>query len=307
MFPAFLILFREVLEMALILGVVMAATRGVPSRNRWVLLGIAGGLIGSAGVALFAEQISGALEGMGQEVFNATVLGLAAAMIAWTVIWMQQHGRELAAKIKQVGKAVTDGDLPLYSLALLVSLSMWREGAEVVLFMYGILSTTKESLLAIFAGAAAGAVVAGLVGAALYYGLIKLSSKYLFTVTGWLLIFLACGMASQSASFLVAADMLPAVVPMMWDSSWLLSEHSLMGKIMHSLVGYSANPSGMEVIVYLVTFAVIMALLAFARHRTLLVSFQGRKAGMAAFLVGLGLMLLQSPSAEAAKHAFLPL
>lgn len=306
MFPAFLILFREILEMSLILGIVMAATRGIASRNRWVILGVTGGLLGSAAVALFADQISQALEGMGQEVFNAVVLGLAAVMIAWTVVWMQQHGRELAAKIKQVGKAVTEGDMPLYSIAILVSLSMWREGSEVVLFMYGILSTTKESFLSVMTGAAAGTLLASVIGMMLYFGLVKLPSKYFFSVTGWLLVFLACGMASQAAHFLVAADMLPAVVPSMWDSSWLLSEQTLLGKIMHSLVGYSSNPSGMEVIVYFSTFVMIMVLLTFARHKTLLVSFRRRHVVTVIVLFAAATYLVSAKPASAGFYLYDP-
>lgn len=265
MLSTFLIWFREVMEIAIILGIIMAATRGVPSRNYWVGLGIVGGLSGSAVVAFFADGISNWMEGMGQEAFNALILWGAVLMITWTVVWMKKHGREIAQKMKQVGQAVSDGRLPLYSVAVVVSLSMWREGAEIVLFMTGILSTTKESLLAIIAGGAAGFALAAALGVMLYFGLIKLSTRYLFSVTSWLLVLLACGMAAQATGYLVAADLVAPIVPMLWDTSRLLSEDSLAGKILHSMIGYTARPSGAQAVAYIATFVAISFLLELTR------------------------------------------
>src|SRR5690349_9912910 len=112
MFAALLLVFREVLEAALIVTIVLAVTRGVPGRGKWVLGGIAAGVVGAIVVALFAESIANAMEGMGQEVFNAGVLLLAVVMLAWHAIWMAQHGRELAAQMKAIGGAVAQRTRP---------------------------------------------------------------------------------------------------------------------------------------------------------------------------------------------------
>ena len=157
MIPAFIIAFREFLEIAIIITIILAATRGVAGRSRWICIGLVGGLAGAVLVAVFATTISDAMEGVGQEIFNAAILTVAVLMIIWTVVWMQSHGRALAHKMKGVGKAVTDGDVPLYSLAMVVSLAMWREGAEIVLFMAGIISSSQESILSIMTGGFAGA------------------------------------------------------------------------------------------------------------------------------------------------------
>jgi high-affinity iron transporter len=266
MLPTFIIFFREILEISIILSIILAATRGVAGRGAWIWAGIAGGVIGSALVAAFASTISNAVEGMGQEVFNASVLFVAVFMIGWTVVWMQTHARELSQKIKQVGRDVHDGKLPLYALAVVVSLSMWREGAEIVLFMTGILATSEESLLAIIAGGAAGTVVAATIGTLLYFGLIKISMRYMFATTSWLLVLLACGMSAQAAGFLTAADMLPVLVQQVWDSSWLLSESSIFGKILHAMLGYTERPSGVQLVFYIGTFAVIAGLLKWTQR-----------------------------------------
>lgn len=260
MFPAFIICFREFLEIAIIITIILAATRGVVGRGKWVSVGLVGGLIGAVLVAVFANSISAAMEGVGQEIFNAIILGVAVLMIIWTVVWMQSHGRALAQKMKQVGKAVSEGDVPLYSLAVVVSLAMWREGAEIVLFMTGIISSSQESVFSIMTGGLAGAFLATSIGFLLYFGLIKLSSKHLFSVTGWLLILLACGMSAQIAGYLNAADILPTFGNT-WDSGWLLSQDSIIGKILHAMLGYSERPSVIQLIFYALTMVIILSLL----------------------------------------------
>lgn len=266
MLPSFIILFREVLEISIILSIIMAATRGVANRGRWIWAGIGGGVIGSLLVAFFAEAISSAVEGMGQELFNAIVLFLAVLMIGWTVVWMQSHGREIAQKMKHIGHAVHEGKLPMYALAVAVSLTMWREGAEIVLFMYGIFSATEESMIAIIAGALAGGFCAGVIGALLYLGLIKIHTRYLFATSSWLLILVACGMSAQATGYLIAADMLPTL-GQVWDSAWLLSEGSLLGKILHAMLGYSERPDAMQLLAYLSTLLVIVALLKHTQRK----------------------------------------
>jgi len=125
------LVFREVLEAALIVSVVFAATRGVPSRTRWVGAGILAGVLGAVGVALSAGLIADAAAGMGPELFNATVLFAAVAMIAWHAIWMATHGREMAMQMQTLGAEVSVGQRPLAALLIVVALAVLREGSEV--------------------------------------------------------------------------------------------------------------------------------------------------------------------------------
>lgn len=259
MFSSFVILFREVLEIAVIVSVILAAMRGVNGRGRMVLLGITGGIAGSAIIAIFAGSISSAINGVGQEIFNAAVLSIAVVMIAWTVVWMQVHGRQITQRMKKIGQEAADGRTPLYSVAVVVSLAMWREGTEIVLFTAGIISTTQESIVHVLAGGVAGALTALVLGVLLYLGLITISTKHLFNVTGILLIFLASGMSAGVAEYLSAADIIPAY-DKLWDSGWLISQDSIIGKIMHAMFGYVEQPSIMQVIFYITTFASIYSL-----------------------------------------------
>ncbi len=260
MLASALILFREVFEAALIIGIVMAATKEVVGRTRWVLFGIGGGLVGAAGVAVFAQNIGTAAEGMGQEYFNAAVLFLAVLMLGWHNVWMSRHGREIAQQMNAVGDAVSLGARPLYALAIVVGLATLREGAEVVLFLYGIAlggGAAAEMMTGSLLGLAAG----GALGAALYFGLLRIPTKHLFRVTSWMILLLAAGLASQGAHYLVQADLLPTFGQAIWDSSHLLSERSMTGQLLHVLIGYSARPDGIQLVFYVATLLIIGGLM----------------------------------------------
>ena len=256
MLSAALIVFREVLEAALIIGIVLTATRGVTGRARAIALGIAAGIGGACLVAYFADTLAQAAQGLGPELFNAGILLVATAMLAWHNLWMVQHGRELATQMNQVGKAVFTGNRPVQVLALVVALAVLREGAEVVLFAYGIAAAGTEPVTLLMGGLLG--VVAGMaVGGALYLGLLRIPTRYLFAVTSGLLVLLAAGMAAQASAFLIQAGLLPAIKPVLWDTSAVLSEKSVFGQMLHTLVGYVDRPTGMQLLVYVFAVALI--------------------------------------------------
>jgi high-affinity iron transporter len=255
-----IIAFREVLEASLIVGIVLAASQGVKRRGWWIGGGIAAGIIGSCLVAGFAETIATAASGIGQELLNATILFLAVAMLGWHNVWMGKHGRELAEHASALGKDVGTGARPLYALAVVVGMAVLREGSELVLFLYSI-AAGGGSASDLALGGALGVGAGILMGAALYLGLLRIPTRHLFTVTSWLILLLAAGMASQAAAFLVQADILPAIDPTLWDTSALLSDDGIPGKIMHALVGYVARPAGIQVVFWGMTIVVIGGLM----------------------------------------------
>jgi high-affinity iron transporter len=264
MLGALVIVFREVIEAGLIVGIVMAATRGVAGRGRWVGFGIAAGVLGATIVAAFAGAISQAFEGAGQELFNASVLGVAVVMLMWHNAWMARHGREIAEEMRTIGTAVSEGAKPLTALAIVVGLAVLREGAEVVLFLYGIMAQGTSGaalLMGGLLGIATGAAFTGLT----YYGLLAIPSRYIFSVTSWLIALLAAGMAAQAVQFLNNAGVVVALDRTVWDTSWLLSEGSLFGKLLHTLIGYSERPTEMQLMTYIATLLAMFLLMRFAR------------------------------------------
>jgi high-affinity iron transporter len=251
-----LLVFREVLEAALIVSVVAAATRGVRRRSLFVGGGIGLGVFGALLVAAFAGAIAQSLSGVGQELFNAAVLLAAVVMIGWHVIWMSSHGRELTQHMKAVGSSVRTGASSLTMLLAVVALAVLREGSEIVLFLTGMLAGGADGL---YQGLVLGLLGGALVGFALYFGLLRIPIRHFFTATNWMLVLLAAGLASSAARYLVQADLLPAWGNQVWDSSWLLSNGSLAGSILHILVGYEARPSGIQLVFYATAVLVLVS------------------------------------------------
>jgi high-affinity iron transporter len=256
-----IIVFREVLEASLVAGIVLAASRGVPHRGVWVTSGIAAGVLGAALVAGCAGAIAAAVNGIGQELFNAAILFIAVAMLGWHNIWMNRHGRELAAAAASLGKAVLGRSRPLYALAVVVGIAVLREGSEVVLFLYGIAIASGVGALSMLGGGVLGLAGGAAIGALIYLGLLAIPLRRLFTVTNWLILLLAAGMASQGAAFLMQANLLPSLGNELWDTSSILSENSVLGLLLHVLIGYSAQPAGIQVVFYLITLLVIGTLM----------------------------------------------
>jgi high-affinity iron transporter len=258
---ALIIVFREVFEAGLIVGIVLAATRGVAHRTAWISGGVAAGVLGSCVVAAFAGVLAQAFAGAGQELFNAAVLSIAVVMLTWHNVWMARHGRELAAELRTAGEAVAAGSKSLIALAVVVCVAVLREGFEVVMFLYGVLASEGATALDVLAGGVAGLLLGGLVCAATYFGLLNIPQRYLFGVTSFLIAFLAAGMAAQAIGFLQQANLVIALDQVVWDSSQLLSEDTSFGRILRTLIGYNDHPTLMQLLAYCATLAVMFGLM----------------------------------------------
>ncbi len=261
-----LLVFREVLEAALIVSIVCAATRGVSRRGIFVTAGIGLGVVGALLVAVGAGFIANLAGGAGQDVFNAAVLLAAVLMIGWHVVWMSAHGREMALEMQAVGGAVKAGSRSLAVLLTVVSLAVLREGSEVVLFLYG-MAAGGIGAAGLVGGIALGVGGGALVGFALYFGLLRIPLQHFFSVTNAMLILLAAGLASAAAGFLVQSDLLPAWGTQVWDTSHILSDDSVLGRTLGILIGYKAAPAGIQIALYLATVALFTAGVLWQRRR----------------------------------------
>jgi high-affinity iron transporter len=255
---ALIIVFREVFEAGLIVGIVLAVTSSVPNRNRWIGGGVLAGVLAACLVAAFAGALSQLFAGMGQELFNAAILGVAVMMLTWHNVWMAHHGREMAGELRAVGQAVVDGTKSLLALAVVVGVAVLREGSEVVLFLYGVAASDGGSALSLTLGGLIGLVLGAAVCLLTYFGLMRIPPRALFATTTALITLLAAGMAAQAVAFLERANWLTSLDTVVWDSAWLLPETSIAGRTMHTLTGYTDQPTEMQLVVYaavlLVTF-----------------------------------------------------
>ena len=251
-----LLVFREVLEAALIISIVCAATRGVDRRGLFVTIGIGLGIVGALLVAMGAGLIARIANGSGQEIFDACVLLAAVVMIGWHVVWMSKHGRELAQKMGAIGSAVKAGSSSLTLLLVVVALAVLREGSEIVLFLYG-MAVGGIGATGLIGGMALGEGGGALLGFALYFGLLRVPMKHFFNVTNWMLVLLATGLASTAARFLIQGNLLPSWGTQLWNTSWLLSNGSVAGKTLGILIGYDASPAGMQIVFYVTTLLLL--------------------------------------------------
>ena len=261
MLPSLVIVFREVFEAGLIIGIVMAVTAGVPRRTRWVVGGVAAGVVGACVVALFTGGLSKLFGGSGQELFNAGILSFAVLMLGWHNVWMARHGRELAAEMRAAGTAVVEGSKSLAALGAVVMIAVLREGSEVVLFLYGVAAAEGGAGLGMLVGGIIGLLLGAFVCILTYLGLVTIPARYLFGVTSTLIALLAAGMAAQAIAFLEQADILTALSQTVWDTSWILSDSSLLGRALHTLIGYVDQPTAMQLIAYAATLSIITVLM----------------------------------------------
>jgi high-affinity iron transporter len=258
---ALIIVFREVFEAGLIVGIVLAVTRTVPHRNQWIGGGVLAGVLLACVVAAFAGALSGLFAGMGQELFNALILVIAVVMLTWHNVWMARHGKELAGELAAAGRAVVEGSKSLLALAVVVGVAVLREGSEVVLFLYGVLAAGSDTAWSVALGGLFGLALGAMICVLTYLGLVSIPARALFTTTTVLISLLAAGMAAQAASFLEKANWLTALDNVVWDSGWLLSDSSILGKALHTLIGYTDQPTAMQLLVYVAVLVVTVVLM----------------------------------------------
>lgn len=263
MIAALVLAFREGLEAALILGIVLSILRRVGRRDQermvWFGAGLAALLSLAAGVGLYTLGIS--FEGRAEEIFEGVAMLFAAAVLTWMIFWMERQGRNMQAELEQdVQRATTGGGK--WAICSLAFLAVLREGIELALFL------TAAS----FTATAAATVVGGLLGlaAAVVAGCLifattaRLNVRAFFQVTSILLIFFAAGLVAHGIHELNEAGWIPAVVEHVWDMNPILDENSATGQILKALFGYNGNPSLTEVVAYIGYWVVVLLAL---RHR----------------------------------------
>ena len=266
MLATLLIVFREVIEAGLIVGIVLAATEGVRHRGRWIAGGIAAGIAGAALLAVFAGALSNAFSGVGQELFNASVLVVAVVMLGAHVTWMASHSRQMTQEMEAMGRSVVSGERTLSAMALVVTVAVLREGSEVVLFLFGVATSSRPGVGAMLLGGALG--VLGGVGLSwlLYRGLVTIPMRHLFKVTNAMIALVAAGMAGQAALILASVDLVPTLGDQLWNTSGILPDDGLVGRALHALIGYSDRPSGIQMLAFGVTLVALAGLSWLAGH-----------------------------------------
>lgn len=267
MIGALIIVFREVVEAGIVVGIVLAVTQTVPNRLRYIFGGVLAGACGAGLVGMFTGLIAQAMAGMGQELFNAAILSLAVVMLTWHNVWMARHGRQMTNELHAIGEEVRSGSKPLIALAIVVAVAVLREGSEIVLFLYGIILAGGSSGLAVFAGGVLGLLLGAALSFLTFRGLIAIPLRHLFRVTTILIAFIAAGLAVQAVAFLEQADLATKLEKTVWNTSSFLPDDGILGRLLHTLIGYTDQPTQLQLLVYVLTLATIFILMKIVSPR----------------------------------------
>ena len=197
------------------------------------------------------------MAGRGQDLFNAGVLSLTVVMVAWTIAWMRKHGAVMAVEARDAGARIRSGQAPLYLLAVTIGVAVLRDGSELVVFLSALSLSGQTTLPGILGGFIVGGAAGAVIGALIYYGVLRAGIKSVFQLAAVLLAMLGAGLAAQAAGFLVSAGWLPPLIDPIWDSSMLLPDESALGQLAHALFGYISQPSAVQVAIYAAVLAAI--------------------------------------------------
>lgn len=256
MLASFFLSFREGLEAALIIGVILGALkktgRGKSALTVWMGTGLAVLLSILSGVLL--NRLGASFEGRAEEIFEGTAMILAALILTWVILWMQSQSRSVGKKLENdVRQAVLkDSALALFFVAFLAVI---REGIELAFFLTAAAMNADSSQVLL--GAALGLAAVIVVAVLLFNSLVRLDISMFFRVTSVILILFAAGLVAHGVHEFNEAGVIPPVIEHVWDINPLLDENSTTGLLLKTLVGYNGNPSLTEVISYLLYFVVL--------------------------------------------------
>ena len=261
MFASITIVFREGLEMAIIVSLLLAATKNIPNRSRWILGGTGAGILISLLLAILAlnnATITTLIEG---KITEGIILALSSILIGYTVIWMKSNGIKASQDIKVSVNDIKQNNKPLFSLSLVAFFCVFREGIEVVLFLLGLTSDGETTGLSILSGSLIGSVGAIAAGFAMYFGFIKINLGKVFNFFAVLMSFLAAGMAMNAVSKFTSAGLIDPIISPLWNSTALLDHHSnWFGLFILVMFGYTEKPSLTQLIAYVATLSILFVL-----------------------------------------------
>ena len=266
MIAAAVLAFREGLEAALILGIVLSVLQRLGRADRswsvWLGAGLAALISLVAGAALHVLGV--AFEGQAEQIFEGVAMLLAAAVLTWMIFWMARQGRAVHTTLeREVRRAAQGGgSWALFSLAFVAVL---REGIELALFLTAAAFTTSRQ--GTLVGGLLGLGAAAVAGWMLFATARRLDVRAFFRVTGILLILFAGGLVGHGVHEFNEAGWIPAVIEHVWNVNPVLDEGSAVGQLLKALLGYNGNPSLTEVVAYIGYYAVAQLTLVHARSR----------------------------------------
>jgi high-affinity iron transporter len=247
---AALIALREGLEAFLIVGILLGFVTklGRLDARKWVWVGLGAGVLASVLLGILVQVfLLDVFENQGGgEWFELVAALVAVGVLTYMVFWMWKHTRSLMVELREKVGAALENNM-LWIVAALVFFSTLREGLEVVLF-YAALAARNGAFDLVWSGAL-GMVVSAGIAFAIFRTTVSFNLQKFFAVTGILLIFVAAGLLVHSIHAAMEVGLLPEQ-DAIWDTSGAISDDSAAGRILHALLGYTAQPNLIQALLY---------------------------------------------------------
>tara|TARA_Y100000994_G_C15624621_1_gene414497 strand:+ start:86 stop:985 length:900 start_codon:yes stop_codon:yes gene_type:complete len=283
----FIILFRETLEAALIVGIIYLFLTSNNASTQKLWLAVLTAIIASVIVAYFIYSAQEALGNTSlKALFEGIFMFITAAFIWYVIFWLSKH----VSDRKQLEESSAIAMSSSWGIFFLVFFSIIREGFETVVFLLASFSMTKSfSYVGFFGG-----MIAALL---LVYLLViqgrRFNIREFFKYTTLLLVFLASGMIAYGTheveSYLVKSDNLQIVglenkkdIPRPWNilvpkdelsdsDNSIFYSYDLKGKgkfthVMHDsgsigaffkgFFGYNSNPNYVELYAWIISLVI---------------------------------------------------
>ncbi len=251
----FVIGLREGLEAALIVGILIAYLSRANAREQirdvWYGVGLA--VLVSVVAAALLQFVGSTITGAAEELFEGTIMIVAAFMLAWMVFWMARRAAFLKSDLQQSAASASRFDL-----GGLAFVAVGREGLETTLFLTA--AAFSSSGAEAVAGGLAGIVAAIAIGWALFRGSMRLNLKLFFTVSGGLLLLFGAGLLAHGIHEFQEAGMLLFGEAQAWSTRAILPHSDGFGSFLRAALGYSDSPTVLEVSLYLTYVAVLGAI-----------------------------------------------
>jgi len=258
------IVWRESVEAMLVIGILhawLSSREQARAGLRFLWGGVVAGL-GLAGLlALVMLKVQDELAGEAMEYFQIGMMLLAAGLITQMVFWMRQHGRSLKHELEAgMERAVERANW--WGMAALAAIAVGREGAETVIFLYGVGMAQGADASVRFGGGAA----LGFGAALLTFWLLSRGGRFFswrafFRFSEVVLLLLASALLVDGVDRMIGMGWLPPLVDPLWDSSALLDDGTRTGGLIAALTGYRAQPALLVVLVYVAYWAMVLFLL----------------------------------------------
>lgn len=246
----FIITFRETLEAALIVGLLLSLVNAFYKKfwkaHLYIIYAVFAWVVFSFIFSFLFDTLFWGFEGKTEKVYEWFLMIAAFLMISHLLLWTNKNSKKIAEQIKQkVETALLKSEL--WVITAIAFFSVVREGVETVIFLNALNTSTESGSIFIWI---LWVIIAIILSCILFFSLKKINISAIFKTTNVLLLLIAAGLLAHGIVEFQWAGVLPTFVKPLFDLSWILSESEWIGSFLKAMFGYDANPSLIAVIAY---------------------------------------------------------